>query len=95
MAEERVVKRRRKRGLSPTHVFCKQKTFWLDNEVNEYLNQLTSNLGISQNYFINSVLRQFKSGELSWDNIDVSQVYAEDDARIRERNIEHKPEEEK
>ena len=90
MSEEPTVKRRRKRGLSPTHMFCKQKTFWLDNELNEYLGQLTSTLGISQNYFINSVLRQFKAGTLNWDNIDVSQVYAEDDARIRERNINHK-----
>lgn len=93
MSEERVVKRRRKRGLSPTQVFCKQKTFWVDNDLNDYLNQLTSNLGISQNYFINSVLRQFKSGELTWDNIDVSQIYLDDDARIRERNIEHQAKE--
>ena len=76
-------------------MFCKQKTFWLDNDINEYLNQLTSSLGISQNYFINSVLRQFKAGTLSWDNVDVSQVYAEDDARIRKRNISHKISEEK
>lgn len=95
MSEEPTVKRRRKRGLSPTHVFCKQKTFWLDNDINEYLNQLTSSLGISQNYFINSVLRQFKAGTLSWDNVDVTQVYAEDDARIRKRNISHKLSEEK
>ena len=67
--EQRIIKRRKKRGLSPTHVHCKQKTFWLDKDIDAFLQQITNELQISQNYFINSVLRKFKSGDLTWDQM--------------------------
>ena len=63
---QKVVKRRKKRGIVPTHLHCQQKTFWLDNDLNAYLQKVTTEIGVSQNYFVNAILRRFKSGDLDW-----------------------------
>ena len=82
MEEEQLIKRRKtnrptntgKRSTKPTHLHCKQKTFWLDKDLNAYLKEITDEIGISQNYFINAILRKFKSGELVWKRVLTDEI---------------------